>query len=114
VVDDVPPRRTRAGRPRHPSGIAEGTASAQRFVDERIQSEIDDVLVNGPPWNTRIALRIHDYISDPDGDPDVYNNRVVAMLDVRWGRLVRWEDDEDTERVTAWDRRHKAEDVTAG
>ena len=86
-------------------GIEEGTAFAQRFVDEGIQFVIEDILVNGPPWNTRVALRVHDYIEGESPDGDAYNNRAVAMLQLRWGRLVRWEDYEDTERVAAWDAR---------
>ena len=89
-------------------GIDEGTAFAQRFVDEGIQFSIEDILVNGPPWNTRIALRVHDYVAGPDGAPDEYNNRAVAFLEIRWGRLVRWEDYEDTQRVAEWDRRSAA------
>lgn len=93
------------GRQRHVThrGIEEATAFAQRFVDEGIQFEIEDILVNGPPWNTRIALRVHDFVPGPDGGPDVYNNRAVLFLEVRWGQLVRWEDYEDTQRVAAWD-----------
>lgn len=93
------------GRARHVThrGTAEGTAFGERFVSEGVRFEIEDILVNGPPWNTRIALRAQSYVPAPDGGPDRYNNRAVAMLDVRWGRLVRWEDYEDTERVAAWD-----------
>lgn len=85
-------------------GINEATAFAERFVEEAIQFQIEDILVNGPPWNTRIALRVHDFIPGDDGQADVYNNRAVLFLELRWGRLVRWEDYEDTERVAAWDR----------
>ena len=63
-----------------------------------------DILVNGGPWNTRIAVQVHDYIADPGGGTDIYANRGVLLLTIRWGRLVRWEDYEDTERVAAWDR----------
>ena len=92
------------GRERHVThrGLEECRGFAQRFVDEGIQFEIEDILVNGPPWNTRIALRVHDYIPGTDG-LDRYHNRAVAFLEVRWGRLLRWEDYEDTERVAAWD-----------
>jgi ketosteroid isomerase-like protein len=97
-------RPVQRGRHAHVThrGIEECRSFAQRFVDERIQFHIEDILVNGPPWNTRVALRAHDYIQTADGDR--YNNRAVAFLEIRWGRLVRWEDYEDTERVAAWDR----------
>ena len=84
-------------------GIDEAVAFADRFVEEGIQFEIEDILVNGPPWNTRIALRVRDFVPGADGPPDVYNNRAVLFLEVRWGRLLRWEDYEDTQRVAAWD-----------
>jgi len=93
------------GRERHIThrGIDEATAFAERVVDEGIQFCVEDILVNGPPWNTRIALRVHDFIPGPKGGNDVYCNRAVLFLEVRWGRLIRWEDYEDTQRVAAWD-----------
>ncbi len=92
------------GRRRHVThrGADECRSFAERFVTEGVQFEIEDILVNGPPWNLRVALRVNDFVPRPDGE-DVYNNRAVAFLEMRWGRLVRWEDYEDTERVTAWD-----------
>ena len=41
-------------------GIDECRTFAERFVNEGIQFEIEDILVNGPPWNLRIALRVND------------------------------------------------------
>jgi ketosteroid isomerase-like protein len=97
-------RRVEKGRARHVThrGIDECRTFANRFVDERVQFEIEDILVNGPPWKTRVALRVHDFVAGPDG-ADIYNNRAVAFLELRWGRLFRWEDYEDTERVAQWD-----------
>ncbi len=94
VVRDRQPHATHRG-------IDEATDFAQRFADEGVQLVIEDILVNGPPWNTRIAVRAHDFI--PGSDGDLYNNRAVLFLELRWGRVVRWEDYEDTERVSAWD-----------
>ena len=92
------------GRGRHVThrGVAEASAFADRFVERGVQFEIEDILVNGPPWNTRIAVRAHDYLPGADGS-DEYSNRAVLFLELSWGRLVRWEDYEDTERVAAWD-----------
>ena len=97
-----PQRRGRSSHVTH-RGVDEAVAFAGRFVDEGIQFEIEDILVNGPPWNTRIALRVRDFVPGNNGQ-DVYNNRAILFLEVRWGRLLRWEDYEDTERVAAWDR----------
>ena len=96
-----------SGRERHVThrGIQQGSAFAARFVEHGIQFRIEDILVNGPPWNTRIAVRIVSFIATPGG-PDEYNNRAVLYQEIRWGRLVRWEDYEDTERVAAWDARN--------
>lgn len=94
-----------AGRHRHVThrGVDEARAFADRFVAEGIQFRIEDILVNGPPWNMRIAVRAHGFIPGAHRGDDAYNNRAVLFLEARWGRLVRWEDYEDTERVVAWD-----------
>ncbi|HMQ28109.1 MAG TPA: hypothetical protein PKA98_19120 [Acidimicrobiales bacterium] len=78
---------------RQPAGVAVGSARVRRLA------QVADILVNGPPWRTRVAVRAWDH--SPDG---TYTNRAVAWLELRWGRLQRWEDYEDTERVAAWDR----------
>ncbi len=93
------------GRHRHIThrGVSEAAAFAERFVSEGIQFHVEDILVNGPPWNTRSAVRIHDYIPGPAGGVDRYANRAVLFMETRWGRLVRWEDYEDTQRVADWD-----------
>ena len=83
-------------------GRGEIEAFLRRYVDRRIQMEVDDILVNGPPWNTRAAVRVHHWVSGPDGD-DLYSNRAVLMVRSRWGRIRTQEDYEDTERVAAFD-----------
>ena len=95
-------------------GISEGRAFADRFVAVGIQFEVEDILVNGPPWNTRVALRVHDFVPGPAGQGDLYNNRAVLFLELRWGRLVRWEDYEDTERTARWDATRGVSPVRTG
>lgn len=92
------------GRERHDTHrrADEFIGFAQRFVDRGIQFAIEDILVNGPPWKTRIAVRVHVFIPGAAGN-DLYNNRAIGYLESRWGRLVKWEDYEDTERVAALD-----------
>ena len=94
------------GRDRHVThlGVDECRTFAERFVKEGIQFEIEDILVNGPPWNLRVAVRAHNFIAGPTGGDDLYNNRAVLFLELRWGHMARWEDYEDTERVSTWDR----------
>ena len=97
-----PPQPSRAQHTTH-RGISEVEAFAQRFVAAGLRLEVEDILVNGPPWNLRVAVRATDRAVDDDGN-DVYNNRIVAFIETRWGRIQRWEDYLDTERVSAWDR----------
>jgi ketosteroid isomerase-like protein len=84
-------------------GRAEIEAFLQRFVDQKIWMEVEDILVNGPPWNMRAAARVHHWIVE-DGE-EIYANRAVLMVRVRWGRIIEQEDYEDTERVAAYDER---------
>jgi len=102
------------GRQRHVThrGIEECRAFADRFAAEGIRFDIEDILVNGMPWNTRVAVRANDFIAAENG-VDEYNNRAIAFLELRWGKLVRWEDYEDTERVADWDRRSPASPAAA-
>jgi len=64
---------------------------------------VEDVLVNGPPWNLRAAARVHHWIPGPAGT-DVYSNRAVLVVQTVWGKIRNQEDYEDTERVSALDR----------
>ena len=98
---DVPAGREGAGAHVTHRGIAECRAFAERFVAEGVQFDVEDILVNGPPWRTRVAVRTKVFAPAPDG-PDRYTNRAVAFIEVRWGRILRWEDYEDSERVAAW------------
>jgi hypothetical protein len=83
-------------------GRAEIEDFLRRYVDAGIQMEVEDILVNGPPWNTRAAVRVRDWALGPDGQ-DVYNNRAVLFVNSSWGRIHRQEDYEDTERAAAFD-----------
>lgn len=74
----------------------------RRYVEHGIQMQVEDILVNGPPWNMRAAVRVHDWIPGPRG-VDAYVNRAVLMVRVVWGKIRSQEDYEDTERVSAFD-----------
>ncbi len=90
-------------------GLDECRAFADRFAANRIQFKLEDILVNGWPWNTRVAMRLQSFLPTDDGDR--YNNRAVAVLELKWGKLVAWEDYEDTERVAAWDAQTTSDTV---
>jgi ketosteroid isomerase-like protein len=84
-------------------GRDEIEAFVRRYTDQGLQMAVEDILVNGPPWNMRAAAQVHDWLPAGGGDGDVYNNRAVLWVRVRWGKIVAQEDYEDTERVAALD-----------
>jgi ketosteroid isomerase-like protein len=75
----------------------------RRFLAAGLSGRSEDILVNGPPWRTRIAVVFVDRASDADGT-EVYANRAVLYAVARWGRITRQEDFEDTQKVEAFDR----------
>jgi ketosteroid isomerase-like protein len=74
----------------------------RRFLAAGLRGEITDVYVAGPPWATRLALRFDDHAHDADGT-EVYENRAVIVLQTRFGRVIREEVFEDTQKVAAFD-----------
>ncbi|MPY92777.1 MAG: hypothetical protein GEV08_06820 [Acidimicrobiia bacterium] len=106
-----PVRKGRAASVTH-RGTAELEAFAQRFVDLGLRLDVEDILVAGPPWRTRICVRATDSVDDHDGH-GVYVNRVVVFIEARWGVIRRWEDYLDTERVHDWDARLEAGEAPA-
>jgi hypothetical protein len=96
----------RAASPTH-QGIAEIESFIKRCVGIGLQFEPEDILVNGPPWNTRICVLDHHWAVDSDG-VETYANRAALYFVVSWGKIKREEDYEDTEKVAAWDRAHGA------
>ncbi len=92
---------------RHPFATHRGRdeieAFLQAYVGAGIQMEVEDILVNGPPWRTRIAARVNHGIVDADGN-EVYTNRAMLVANARWGKVRTQEDYEDTQRVAAYDQ----------
>jgi ketosteroid isomerase-like protein len=95
------------GRYRHVThrGLDEIRGFLERFVEEGLQMELEDVLVGGPPWHLRVAIRMRIIAPDPAGGDDRYNNRAAAFMEVRWGRIVRVGEFTDIERTADWGRR---------
>jgi ketosteroid isomerase-like protein len=98
-------RPPRLGRERFAThrGRDEIEAFLQRYVELRIQMVVEDILVNGPPWNTRSAVRVRYWIPGDDGGSDPYNNRAVLFAELAWGKIRRQEDYTDTQRVTEFE-----------
>ncbi len=85
-------------------GKAEIAAFLQRFTEDGIQMQIEDILMGGPPWHIRAAIRGRARVPAAPGtdDLDRYQNRAVMFAEISWGRIVRQEDYEDTERSAAF------------
>jgi ketosteroid isomerase-like protein len=81
-------------------GKAATLAWLKRFAALHPRIEVIDVTASGPPWNTRIAVRLNDAIGED------YTNQVLEMLWIRWGKLRRLEVFLDTARLTSWEARH--------
>lgn len=88
------------------SGVYRGreaiAAFLQRFVSAGLQGSVEDVLVNGPPWRTRICVLFSDRATR-SGEV-IYENRAVLYAHVRWGKITYQEDFEDTHKIEAFDR----------
>jgi len=85
-------------------------AFLRRFVDVGLTGEVHEILVNGPPWRTKVCVIFTDGVTDDTGTP-IYENRAVLFGRVVWGKIVYQEDFEDTKKVEAFDaylesRRH--------
>jgi ketosteroid isomerase-like protein len=74
----------------------------QRFVGVGIKMEAHEILVNGPPWNTKVCVRFSDRATAPDGRI-VYENTGVLYGRIVWGKIRLQEDFEDTEKVNDLD-----------
>jgi len=78
-------------------------AFLRRFIDTGLTGQVQEVLVNGPPWRTRVCVLFSDRASDDAGNL-VYENRAVLYGRIKWGKLVYQEDFEDTHKVEAFDQ----------
>jgi ketosteroid isomerase-like protein len=95
------PQEGRSASPTH-RGKAELEAFLRRCVELGLQFQVEDILVNGPPWKTRVCVRDHHWILN-DGE-DAYANRAAICVVVAWGKIKREEIYQDTERVRAFER----------
>ena len=84
-------------------GKAAIEAFLRRFVEVGLVGEVEEILVNGPPWRTRVCVRFSDRVVDRTGEV-VYENRAVLYGRITWGKIVYQEDYEDTHRVEALDQ----------
>jgi hypothetical protein len=89
------PSETHRGRPEIEAFLA-------RYRDVGMQMAVDDILVNGPPWNMRAAVRVHHWVTKPEA-VDRKTSRGVLFINAKWGKILSQENYEDTEWVAQYD-----------
>ena len=101
------------------SGTFRGKAAVKHWLERLarigLQTFPDEVVAVGPPWNTTLCIRGHDYLNSPEGET-VYENRFVIWGRLKWGRLREYEVYEDTIKPRAldeWLAVHEPQAVTA-
>lgn len=51
-----------------------------------LRFEVEEIVVTGGPWRTRVAVRWRDWGEAADGEP--YENSGCEVFEIRWGRAV--------------------------
>jgi ketosteroid isomerase-like protein len=74
----------------------------ERFMHVGLELEPHEILVEGPPWNTKVCLRFTDQCKAPDGTV-VYSNQGTIFGTIVWGKLTYYEVHEDTQKSAAFD-----------
>lgn len=91
------------------AGVWAGKAAIDRFLRNytgaKVQGEIKQIAISGPPWALTMMVRFDDYADGPDG-ARLYENRTVLVLRTKWGKIVDHEDFYvDTARIPAFDHK---------
>jgi limonene-1,2-epoxide hydrolase len=75
----------------------------QNFTAAKLQGEIKQLAISGPPWALTMMVRFDDHADGPDG-ARIYENRTVLVMGTKWGKVVDHEDFYvDTGRILALD-----------
>lgn len=100
MLDSLAPQFVYRFHGEHALGGVRTTRAAMEQWWERIfrllpgaAFRVDEVLVNGWPWRTRLALRLQ--VSGPLPDGGVYENVLFQFMTLRWGRVADIETLED-------------------
>jgi ketosteroid isomerase-like protein len=105
VLDQLAPRFTHSFAGDHALGGERSSRDTQRAWFERlfrllpgIEFRVGDILVRGWPWRTRAValIRVRATVA---GEP--YENEVAQTIDLRWGRITRIHNLEDTQTLAA-------------
>jgi ketosteroid isomerase-like protein len=105
VLDQFAPAFTHSFAGEHALGGERTNRDAQRAWFERlfrllpgVTFCVEDVLVRGWPWRTRAValIRVRTAVADQP-----YENEVAQTIELRWGRITRIHNLEDTQKLAA-------------
>jgi ketosteroid isomerase-like protein len=105
VLDQLAPVFTHSFAGEHALGGERASRDAQRAWFERlfrllpgVSFTVDDILVRGWPWGTRAValIRVRAAVADHS-----YENEVAQTIELRWGRITRIHNLEDTQKLAA-------------
>jgi ketosteroid isomerase-like protein len=74
----------------------------KRMIATGLQHQLEQVVVQGPPWRMTICLRSRDQLTTAEGQT-VYSNRYVIWGRTAWGLLREYEVYEDTQKLKGFD-----------
>lgn len=83
-------------------GIDEVRPWLERFYRLGLKLEVDEILIGGWPWNTKVAMHFTDRLHAADGTL-VYENTGFIYARGAWGKIREYEVVEDTEKVARLD-----------
>jgi ketosteroid isomerase-like protein len=105
VLDQLAASFTHSFAGDHALGGERSSRDAQRAWFERlfrllpgVELRVEDVLVGGWPWRTRAValIRVRAIVAGR-----AYENEVAQTIDLRWGRIARIHNLEDTQKLGA-------------
>ncbi|MBK8136554.1 MAG: nuclear transport factor 2 family protein [Chloroflexi bacterium] len=64
-----------------------------------IRFTVRNMLIQGMPWDTKIAVKVEIAATLRDGRP--YSNQLAMFVDLKWGRITRIDMHEDTQKLAA-------------
>jgi ketosteroid isomerase-like protein len=105
VLDQLAPTFTHSFAGDHALGGERSSHAAQRAWFERlfrllpgVELRVEDVLVGGWPWRTRAValIRVRAIVAGR-----LYENDVAQTIELRWGRITRIHNLEDTQKLAA-------------
>lgn len=121
MIDGLDDRFTYRFHGRHALGGFRCTKESMAAWWERVlrllpgaRFTVEEVIVSGGPWRTRLAVRTH--VRGPLPDGTVYENVMIQLMTLRWGRVTEVETLEnlqELERALAVVAAHGQAEATA-